>query len=393
MGEASGPPDSPDDRPRSGFRPPLHGAAAALLVGLLSGCQSTAVNAWNLKEVHDPDGTPKRVGAVHGALQHRLVEFLRVSAFGSPEFLDPEPEPIEDPLGVCYDNVTELVFAKQEDPVVYGRTAELLCWLGVDCTYVLSRERMGLALGELGPILDVTGPYVLPEGVEPAGVQDVGKAISGLLRHLTDVLRTDDAPSFEDLDAPAGDLADACEAVRALELDRDGTRRLLAVTTLVFNRESFGSTELAPLAALHRELAARAVGLTLAAMLTDPEPRVRASAITSWSRMVEGRSGEPLEAALRDGHADVVLAAVRSLTRYGPPDAPPADSAPEETARSYWTGQLVFLLTRRLEGPLQVATCRALSALSGEPADLHPEIWMAWWDEIGGADPNTGARP
>ena len=34
-------------------------------------------------------------------------------------------------------------------------------------------------------------------------------------------------------------------------------------------------------------------------------------------------------------------------------------------------------------GELSVAGCRAMSRLTGEPRDLHPEVWIVWWEDHG----------
>src|SRR5262245_17825571 len=169
-------------RPRSIARSGTWVLLAALLA---SACRSAPVLVWNLEQLHAPDGTPKRHGNLKGELEFLLENIFSRTNFGGPEFQAEaqKEERIEDPFGSCFENVLELA-ACQRDEKVAGLPVSGFAWLGVDCTYVLSRERCVLALGELAQPLDLTKTPPAPSG-EPA----TPEAVKALFDELVDTVR------------------------------------------------------------------------------------------------------------------------------------------------------------------------------------------------------------
>ena len=142
------------------FHPPvrLTGSALCLLVGLASACQVAPARAWNLEQLHTPEGFPKYRAHLKSNLQYVLSDqlgSLRILG-GAPERADAsgEGEELDDPLGACFENVRALAACTRTESVA-GWQAESFGWLAIDCSYPLSREQCVLALGELGPALEL----------------------------------------------------------------------------------------------------------------------------------------------------------------------------------------------------------------------------------------------
>jgi len=356
----------------------------AVLVALLclvgaSGCRLTEVSAYNLREVHDADGTPRRRGKVRGYLGYSIDQVLALTQLGQPTFLEnPGDEEIDDPLGVCFENLSNLLDEDLGDDHTRAVAIEMVTWLSGDCTYSLSRERCAEALRALGREIGCTGPAApLAEGQVAASAEVVAAALETLVR-------TAGPQALGGPGAFRGDprtLTEAAAGVLALPLDRDGARRALAVTNILLTRAGFAEPGFAPVLEAHRTLERRCVELSLAALLADPAQRVRGAAVDAWIRLGRGTDPAPLEHGLADGALEPVLAAVRSLARHGAPIGA-ADSEAERTqALDPWMSRVIDLLRRFPQGPVHVAACRAMARLSGTADDLHPEHWVAWWEE------------
>ena len=153
-----------------GRRAPGAGLAALALAALLGGCRSADAALYNLRQVHDPDGTISRTGAPMAAFQYELrraLGGLRLNlgqAFGDVS-ADPEKagaELIDDPLEESLDALLDLADCDSEDPRVGGLQVEAYAWLSEPRQpYVLSRERAVLELGAAGARLGVDGSGAL----------------------------------------------------------------------------------------------------------------------------------------------------------------------------------------------------------------------------------------
>ena len=362
-----------------------------VLCAALTACRTTDLAVYNLNEVHHPDGTPRRKGNVHGPLQHVFEQVLDLGEFGKPAFLEDDVAVrIKDPLGVCLENVSSLLGGDLEDPWTRTAAVQTVSWLVGDCTYRVTRERCAEALAELGQATGAVGPERLAEGASPATPEEVAAVLEELLRAARPALQID---AF----GLSGDTFGAViDEGRALALDRDGLRRVVAVTNILLRRRGYDAPELAPVLEFHRELLARSVGFGLDAALKDTDGRVRSAAIASWIRLSRGEDPAPyVHAFLVDGSEGAVLAGVRGLARHGAPV--PAGTPEDETWQTslVWMERILPLLRRIQEGPVQVAACRAMARLSGLEPDLHPEVWVAWWEELqaGATVPDLPAIP
>jgi hypothetical protein len=373
-------------RPRSIARTGAWVLLPALMAA--SGCHSAPVAVWNLEQVHEPDGSPKRRGNLKGELEYLLGNVLSSSNFGGPEYRAQaeREERIEDPFGTCFENVVRLVHCRRDEKVA-GLQASAFAWLGVDCTYVLSRERCVLALGELSQALDVASAAAPPSG-ETASPE----AVKALFDELVAAVGQVKAQGF-------GSLGEVAERVRSTPLDRQGALRMLRATNALLEKGE-GGNELAPLRALRLELARRCTVLALNAAYDDPNGLVRAAALESGMRAFPGEREKRLRWAVVDpmegveARTEVSLRALQLVAQFGLPEN--ADAPPDELAKT-WREILLQVLRLQVDGPHTVAACHALAKITGQPPTLLPEVWLARWrtstsppDESG---PGTGANP
>lgn len=341
---------------------------------LAAACTLAPAKIWNLEQLHESDGTPRRRGNLHGDFEYLLTQAFRKTNFGGPEFQarQRDEKRIKDPLGKCFDNVLALSEARRDERVA-GLQAWAFAWLAVDCTYVLSRERCALELGSLARDLSVPAAAPPPEG-EPS----TPEALKPHFDRLLEVVRgVQAAPGLA-----GSSLSEVCAGIRALPLDRAGALRLLRVANhLLENGE--GQPHLQALRELRNVLAQRCVILALRAALTDPQGRVRAAALESAVRAFPSERA----ALLRWGVTDemqgveerglVALRALQLVARSGLPTPPEGVSA-ADFART-WEELLVQVLRLSLEGPHSAAACQALAKITGAPLTLRPEVWIARW--------------
>lgn len=360
-------------RTRSSARAGAWAWLPALLWG--TGCNLAPVKVWNLEQVHAPDGSPRRKADLKGDLDYMLTEFFRQTNFGGEEFRaeSSEEERVEDPFATCFENVLELGRCARDEKVA-ALQAGAFAWLGVDCTYVLSRERCVLGLGELAGVLDLAKAPPAPGG-EPLGPEAVKIAFDQLIATVRDVVAS---PSL------AGEaLAQEAERVRALNLDRQGGLRLLRATQILLEGDEQAAV-LAPLRKLRLDLARRCALQALRAALQDRSGRVRAAALEASLRAFPAERAELLRWAMTDpmegieGRTEVSLRALQLVARYGLP--PSGDVPPEEFERG-WRELLLQILRLQVDGPHTVAACKAMAKITGQPQTLLPEVWLARWRE------------
>jgi len=371
---------------------------------LVPACRVPDAKVWNLRQLHEFDGTPARRGNVKSDFRYVVDRLLTSSGLTSAEALQGGESSIEDPWGRCLANLNGLAHCGTDERTLFLQ-AEMFGWLAVDDPYPLSRERAAAGLGAVGEALGIGSPAPFDPDQEPARPADVGAALTELLRAVQPALDGGDDPALQ----PA--LAAACAAAGALPYDRDGARRMLSATTSLLDRapagaggadrrgDGGGGEGWAALAALRRQLAAATVRYALASTLSDPDERVRAAGVEAVSRVQGHDDARLLLAALADKSPLVLERAVRLLRRHGFPA--PAGAAPEDLARLRETflAQLVRCARHR-DGPVSVAACRALGDLSGSGVrSLRPEVWSRWWDATsaaapeGSADGASAARP
>jgi len=369
------------------------GLALALLAGLAPGCHLAGAKAWNLEQVHEPDGRPKRRGHVQSDTAFLLDKLFTSSNFGGEGYREEQQqrseERIDDPLGTCLENVVELAKCRQDEGVV-GMQAATYSWLAVDCTYVLSRERCVLELGELGRMLEVADapPPVEPE--TPLTPEQIKAIIEPLVKVVREVIAVPDLAGSS--------LKDACAEIDATPLDREAAVRVLRTVNVLLEQRSKGAA-LAPLRELRLALARRCVQLALVAARSDSQGRVRAAALRSGVRAFPAQRAELLRWAVVEPmegveeRDEVTFCALALLARYGLPPTP--EGVTEEAFRDLWLDLLVQVLRSELGGRSSTAACQAFAKITGEPVNLRPEHWILRWLELHppAVEPKPAARP
>ena len=357
-------------------------AVAALALGA---CRSAGAKAWNLRQVHEWDGSPSRVGRLHTDWQHILLQGTKIAGYTGGDIFgleDPKEKPIEDPHGVSLENLVELGEFDPDDPRIRALQVEMFSWLGVDDDYALARERALLELGPVAKELGVTSPIRPPEDPAPADARAVGEG----LKVLVDAMAP--ASSVGGMVSEAA-VEEACAGIEALVLDRDGLRRLVNAINVLLYESRADPARLGVVVDLHETLQRELVGQSLGLALGDENPWVRAAAIEACVVASDNGLGELLWAAVqRDPIAmreeAVVLRCLHLLAAHGFPKTPEDLSAEErEAIEERWIQLLVELLRNPFEGNVTIAACRALETLSGGAHQtLRPEVWIAWYEEM-----------
>jgi len=366
--------------------------AAGVAVTLqLAGCHFAGANAHNLDELHWSDGRHKRTGTLWTPYEYAVHVGIRslVSGLGGkPE--EEAPTKIDDPLGSCVDNLCELVGYSDSDPEIVAQKVEYCSRLAVDDAWNLSREIAVRELGRQGARLELGNhPPRKPTG-EVAGVDVVREALRRLINACGPVLKGGAvAPEH------TAEFAAACEAIDALNLDRQGALRLLRSVTIIEAARS-SNPHLAPLHALGLELQRTCVRMALDSAVndtapstaggTDPgwgNPRVRAAAIEACVAAY----GDPAfahfmtELNARDGDAEHALALLKLVKARGFPQ-PPGDIKPEDRARieQQWSEAILHLATNYPDAPVRIAAMGALAKVGGRASySLREEDWQRWW--------------
>ncbi len=351
-------------------------SSSLLAFVVCASCRVAEAKVWNLRQVHDPDGSPSYRGDIRTDMGWYLALALSMSRYDPNEGFSGIETPekvrdIPDPREVCLENLIGLASCDAEDPRVLMQQVEVFAWLAKDDTYFLARERAALSLSDPGRRLGVTRP--LPFDVETAAEpREVAVALTELVRNARPFLIGGEMASPRL-------LREACDGVRALALDFEGARRVVSGINAVFgSKKRVGA--LLELADLQREIAARLVAAALDATLSDPEPRVRAAGLQALVEMSANGDGALLLAALDDPSPLVVRRALRLVAAHGLPTPPSeADEGERLLERVAWTEALVER-TKSLDGPVSIAACRALGKVSGAGPSLRPESWFRWWD-------------
>lgn len=388
------PPATPSGRPL-GALAWLVSAGLACLTGL-GACNVPAANLSNLRAVHQADGSLSYRGNLHNGFSFvisRWVDTLPVSVSGvtdNPALLgglDGDADPIENPAEVDLENLLALAAADSNDLLERGLQVEAFGWLAPDDQYVLGRERSVIELGRLARLLKVAEPLVEPE--HAAGPE----VLSGVLANLARAVLGN--PDFAAELAVDGELAstpsglqnvpafgDAHAALAALELDRQGELRVLALCDALFLRDpgrlTANDDTSRALRALAVESQQRIVGLALADALEDKAPIVRAAAVQAVAGLAPGPPVGLLKLAATDPAWEVAHAGLAWVADHGLPlQRVPAELHDE--ARTEWEGFLVGQC-QSPDARLSFSACRALvTAVPDGPGSLRSEDWTAWW--------------
>lgn len=365
-------------------RRPLRALLGLATAFLLGACTTVESSQWNLHQLHNIDGSTRRVGELRNGIQHALSEFIDASDFKVP-FIDrvTSRKAVPDPLGRCLHNLNGFLGEENPNVLLLGEQVSMLTWLSEGCDYALSRERCALTLGNLAAHFDARGPHRSADPNAPGVVPDaatpevIGELIAEFVQAavpqlLKQPLRPDSTK----------DLATLCEEARRLRLDRNGARRMLVTCSALSRRLRPGQAGHEALEDLRLALGKQCVEFALLSAINDPNPRVRAAGLGAWIQMTAGQDPEPFALGLASGAVENVQVAIAGFERYGIPDIPQGSpssqsSGDSQAAEKYWAGVLVQLLDQLREGPAALALCHGMSQLTGLPENLRPEHWIA----------------
>lgn len=350
-----------------------------------SGCRFVGATTHNLAELHWSDGRHKRSGDLVSPLEWALRQGLQGIVTGAGGKLREEtPEPIEDPIGECADNLRDLERFDPADRRVARAQVEHFARAAVFDPWILSREIAVRGLGEAGRRLAL-GEHAVPAPPQsPATVEAVRDAVRALVQ----------ASGGGDPEAQA-QLGEACLAVRALEVDLDGALRILRTAAILEGATEAGGGTPEAVAELAEDFSRRCAAYALAHALRDEPPseragvdpgwrkgRVRAAAVAANVRAFGApKYAEIVHATwMKELDVEVLTALCELIARRGFPE-PPASVAENERAAllERWTERLVALAIDHPEGRARVAAMAALAVVSGRDPSLREEDWQAWW--------------
>jgi hypothetical protein len=373
------------------FASPLRWPAPLALAALACGgasCRIAEAKLWNLEQVHAADGAARRVGDVRGDFEYAIkaggLPFRPAGLLESlAEFGSERDGAIEDPLGVCLENLIELGECDLSDPALRGRAIAMYAWLAGDDQWFLARERALRECARLARGEGVAAPFDPPP--LPADPDALRVALL-TLHHAYGVPFGEQAPPAED--AARVPPSSALEGLRSLPLDRDGARRALrALSDLLARARELDRLD-PGLSELHGELRRRTLALAMRAGLEDEHDFVRASAFEIALHLGTEIPAPLLQRALVAEGPEVALAAMGVIERRGVPQA-----GPRELQAAGWTELLVGMAPSH-EGRRSAAACRALRAIEpGGPGSQRFEEWVAWWNERKAPAPPAAAAP
>ena len=330
---------------------------------------------WNLREVHQPNGRPDWLASTRNDVAYLLERAFEEINLGENKVFDPKEKKLEDPLGVCLENLVALEKTDLKELEVQALQAEGFSWLAVDCTYDLSREVAARALGPLAVALGVAGPLKI-EGEEGASTpEEIRAAYDQLVLVVRPIVRGEGGSVL--------DVRTAVEDIGKLQPDRSGTLRLLRATNVLLERAG-GRSSLDYVRALQRSLAQRSVGFALDAVLEDSNGRVVGAGLkTRLLIATPEQAQELLVWAVENQHEavarrdEIPLAALEWIADHGLPGGTGTPGELGEVEEE-WCARLVELISG-VRGPVATASARALSEVTGRPATIRPEVWLTWW--------------
>lgn len=344
----------------------------------LAGCATPEFHAYNLRELHEADGSTKFVGRPMSALSWAM---RRLDGFGVLKGGD-GPSFVEDPYGLTLEHLNGLADEDPSNPATAGLQVEFFGWLAVQDDYTLARERSVLELGRAAERLQVHRPLEPLAPGEAATPEELEVAMGRLQDVAYYAVAGEIGP-----DSAAGQLREACDELGGLALDREGMRRALDFCTILVGARHEGLAELEraqllPLFELHERLQRDFVATALQEVLDDPQPIVVAAAVRVVYGLPGVERGELLRVALEHPVREVATAGLQAIAEHGLPAAPEGSTAEQRAQhRELWLERLV-LMTRDLDGRLAARACAVLEQISGSGLrSLQPEVWRRWWNE------------
>lgn len=336
-------------------------AAAALLA--LGACRTVESTAWNLRELHNEDGSVALQGRTMSSLGFAFRRsFGALSASMLPEAA-PE-RPIDEPRRKILRELGRMNTLPSATGRQAGLQVELATWLGLNEPAPMARELCIGLLTKAAERLELEPEWAVPTA-EPSGPEDVAAQLRPLLES-------------EDAEARRA----ALESIDAMALDVEGARRLLfGLNELLRQPAKFaGMVDL--VRQRHEELQRRCVALALTLAQEDPSDRVRAAALPVRLAWYPERQRAELVACLEGVRLESMTVVLRHLAENGLPGD--VESGPEYED---WLDLLVGC-TDLGYGPVVIAGLRALDRATEHlelPFDQAPprgtlraEEWFLW---------------
>lgn len=312
---------------------------AALLAG--AGCQSFGATAYNLRVLHEPDGSlaPRSATVAHWYYGWLVLTGERPTAD------DPagEARVLSRPRTKIRRETVRLSSAQPGNPAQRAEQLSLACFLAARDRSPVTRE---LALEAVARAAQRWGLEALPKPPETAPGETEMASARALLGLGSGAPASDLAAL--DLAAACGLLDELLPGLRKRKRDQ----RLLEAEAL---------------------LSRRASGLALAQALEDPQDFVRSRAARAVLKFDTSPLEDLLATALEREQPETVQVLCEHLAEYGWP----ASDMPSE--------RRFELLVAAVDDPddrASVAAARALTRLTeGALVSLRPEEWLLWWEQ------------
>lgn len=316
---------------------------AVVLLALLSasGCQSFGATAYNLRVLHEPDGS---LAPRSATVAHWYYRWLSLTG-DRPTLDNPagDPRVLSRPRTKIRTETVRLVAHDPEGPAERIERLALGCFLATRDRSPVTRELALDVVAESASRWDLEALPTRP--VAAPGESDLAAARA--LLGLTSGPASSDLSAL-DLPAVLGLLDELLPALRKRPRDRG-------------------------LLEAEARLSRRASGLALAQALEDPQDLVRSRAARAVLRFDTAPLESLLASALERDQPETVQAVCEHLVERG---WPPEASAGE---RRY---ELLVAAVDAPDDRASVAAARALTRLTdGVLVSLRPEEWLLWWEQ------------
>lgn len=345
-------------------------AAVAALGGALCACGTLESNAWNVRQLHESDGSPRPVAAVMSGFEYGLRTSLGELPVLDESGADPEGKPagrVTNPRRRALSELLELEEYDSRDDDARWLQAELAAWLAVDADPTVERLTAVRVLGRVATVLGDVTPVAAPAAPEVDAAES-SAALLALVRDLGAAARAGEAERLADLLRPfAPDLQ-----------GRESGRRLLRACALLTHEAEGGAG--AVLARAADQYARRVAALALRAALDDPRREVRAEAHRLVVRLEPEAAYGLATAAADRGDTDALEAVFASLLVTGLPAEDDSNARRVEWLRLFTLHSSGDVFAS-YPGALPTTACRCLARFSGAGlSTLRSEEWVAWFE-------------
>jgi hypothetical protein len=343
-------------------------------MGWLAACSSLESTAWNVRQLHEDDGSPRPVAAVMSGIEYSL----RSSIDGLPGLGKATGGPEDKPVGRVSSPrrraLTELLELEEHsvgDFDARSQQAELASWLATSADPTVERlvavriaGRVALEFGDVAPVAS--------QALAPTAHS--ADELLALVRDLDRAARDGDAARIAELVGP----------FEPRTLDLDAARRLVRACSLLSHVADGRASRALQLAS--DGYARRCVELALGAALADERREVRAEAHRHVALVEPTAAFELADAAARRSDFAALEEVLRAVLITGLPVQIPNAAAEPSDEYLRWMRLLVAHVdpdtSPDFMGGLPAAAARCLERYSGSGrTGLRPEVWRAWYAE------------